>query len=126
MFKISFIVEDKHLAKVLHSVTGVALNLETRPVGNATMVQGKVVQQTESGHPYDVVANKLLSMQGAHLTGIQIKELIRQSGGTDTASGYYLKKLKEQKVLKSRSRGNYIVMASKQEVSVYVSYIVHC
>jgi len=115
MFKISFIVEDKHLAKVLHSVTGVALNLETRPVGNATMVQGKVTQQAESGNPYDVVANKLLSMQGAHLNGSQIKDLVMQSGGSDGSYGYYIKKLKDQKLLKARSRGNYIVMASKQE-----------
>lgn len=113
MFKIDFMVEDKHLPKAMHALNGLALNLSVVPVGNVVVKAGKVQQAEPGSSKAAIVAAKVAALStGATVNGTQIKAFITEVGGEVNGYSYYVKAMTDAGVLKAiaNRRGYYKVL----------------
>jgi hypothetical protein len=111
MFRIEFFVEDKHVAKVLHSLAGVALNLSTQSVANAVPTKGKkVVAKLSGGSIKDRVIELVQKHESTDLSTDELRAIIKEAGGMPISIGTYRNYLVEAKVIKMVSRGYYKIL----------------
>jgi hypothetical protein len=111
LFKLSFLVEDKNLPKVLHAVAGYALNMETpQPVGNTVVKKGKVKAKANGTSMPDLIAHELqVEMPDSSVTSSHLKKLLVKAGGAETSYNYLIKALVKRRVISSTSRGMYSI-----------------
>lgn len=112
MFKITYLVEDKHLAKAMHAVTSIALNLEVVPVINAMLaIKGKnkeVRQEQASTSLKGRLIDWIHANAGARLTSDELRAQYEKLGGTPSAlNGSMMSELIKTKRLKRISRGQF-------------------
>lgn len=113
MFKIDGLVEDKHVAKLMHAVAGLVMNFNCVPVVNAVKVGKKVVQETPGGSMADVVGAKVTALSsGATVSAAQIKNFIVEVGGGTNSSSYFMRSLIDKGIMKAiaNRRGFYKVL----------------
>ena len=110
LFRITFMVEDKNLPKVLHALTGLVLNMEPPvPVGNAKVAKGKIIQAHPAGSIKERMVQRLGAFPDPHITTEQIKALIKEVGGNAVSYAYVVAQLKEMKQLKLKKRGLWLI-----------------
>lgn len=113
MFRVAFFVDDKHLAQVLHAVTGVALNLETQPVANAKVAKpekaAKKVVAKEQGTPTERVASAVTKLDAATIDSKKLKEMIVAEGCAADSYSHFANNLVKRGVLERRSQGVFLI-----------------
>lgn len=115
MFRVLFFVEDKHLAQVLHSVTGVALNLETQPLTNAKVTKEKPattkkkVVAKDSGNVTEQLVTAVRGLPDVTITSKQLVKLVTDAGCSPDSYSHFTANLVKLGVLESRSRGVYLI-----------------
>lgn len=114
MFKIDFIVEDKHLAKVLYALAGFhVLNLSSVPVLNAKVDGGKVKQDGPAGSVKELVFSEFSKEfeKGTIIKPADLKTVVEKCGASSSSTSYFTSALMEQGLLKRMSkRGTYKVI----------------
>lgn len=120
MFRVAFFVDDKHLAHVLHAVTGVALNLETHPVANAKVEKGappfKKVVAKSHGTPTDRIAAAVAKLDAATVDSKKLKELVAAEGCSPDSYSHFASTLVKRGILERRSQGVFMI---KKEAKVH-------
>jgi hypothetical protein len=102
-------VEDKNLAKVMHALAGLILNMEgPQPVSNAKLTKGKVTAVSDASTLFGKAADALRSSSSEMVTTKELKIMLIDHGGSETSLPYLLKKLQEIRVLKhTKVKGTY-------------------
>lgn len=118
MFKVDFMVEDKYVAAVLHSLPQFkVLNMTCLPVTNVAVKGGKVTQAEPGTKIIDRLAAKLANFApGSTISMADFKALVTEAGSTSTTGfGSYIVALKERDILRSvkNRRGHYHIVAQK-------------
>lgn len=116
MFRIAFFVEDKHLAKALIAVEGIALNLEHQVVKNAKPVkEGGKTKVREKGEDPTSLKGKLSEWLlkeklGSRVTTKDMVEKYSSFGGDgNSVNTGMIKSFLDDGILKRISRGQYQV-----------------
>jgi len=104
MFRLSFFVEDKHLAEVLTNVAGRARDLQVLPVINAQpAANGKV--KAQAGSKLELVEKALRKTSRGASVGISMMRIALKSAGLSPASAqHFLKELVKAGQLKKGER----------------------
>lgn len=113
MFKIDGIVEDKHVAKLMHAVAGLVMNFNCVPMVNAVKTGKQVVQATPGTSMRAIVGTKVRALSsGATMSAVQLKAFITEVGGTTNSSSYFTKTLIDDGIIKpiANRRGFYKVL----------------
>ena len=105
-------VDGKNLHKFLRASAGLVVKMDVpRPVINAVMEKGAVKQvSTASGIKGRVIELVRQFNKGTDLPVSQLRTIIRQAGGVAETAGYYTQMLKNEKVLKMKTRGLWTVI----------------
>lgn len=112
MFRIVCMVEDKNLHKVLHAVAGLVANMEPpQPVTNALVVKGKVREVSQATSKQELFIEQLAKHHGETVTTTNMREMMIATGGHPSSINNLLSKLVEEKALKRKSKGIYMVTA---------------
>jgi hypothetical protein len=103
MFRISFFVEDKNLAGILHSIAGSTFNLEVRPVVNAQMVNGRLKQKVAT-----TLANFVAELKKAkEITADEARAAAQRSGYGPSSYSYLLQSIVKAGLIKKNGmKGN--------------------
>ena len=124
MFRIVCFIEDKNLAKVLHAMSGLVLNMEPpQPVINATI--SKSVKQTPPWKQMDVpeikqtsvatsikgrLAEYLDTIKGARVSIADLRTKWVEFGGLPTSlNGSLMTELAKEGHVKRVARGQYLI-----------------
>jgi hypothetical protein len=110
LWKFDFIVEGKHLERVMESISGVALNFQPpQPVGNAVVKKGKIKAESSATSIKDLVLNDFKERAPNTVFGsADVKNSITKHGGTDSAYNHYVKSLLEEGIINRRGRGQFV------------------
>lgn len=105
-------VDDKHLAKLLTAMAGVVIKMDMpRPVINAMVDKGEIKAISKGGSAKAGVANAIAKFaKGTELPISQIRTMIKDVGGSPDSASYYINSLKNEKVIKLKQRGTWIVL----------------
>lgn len=113
MFRIVCFVEDKHLPKILHAMSGLVLNMEPpQPVVNAVVKKGKVETSSMGDSVLARIKNLISSKlaKGDEFTSDTLKLMVKDAGGNVASTGTYRSRLVEDKTIKLKERGVYTVL----------------
>lgn len=117
MFRIECFVDDKHLAKVMHGLSGLCMELQVVPVVNAETKNGKVMAKT-SGDTTEMLAKWLHEQKKHVIRPDDIKQFCLQHGRAEKSYSNVLAKAKKAGLLsKPKGKGNqvsYTVMAVRK------------
>lgn len=109
MFRLTFFVEDKDLAKCLRAIAGMTFNMEPpQPVVNARKTSTGLKAQT-TGHLRDLVMRVLIQQKTKNVTTTQITKICTDLGFHETSVGYVIKTLTQIGFLRRSGRGKYSV-----------------
>ena len=115
MFKIAFLVEDKHLAAVLTSLTGKARELEVLPVQNAMPApNGKVVPRMNNS--YELFAESVRKSGKKEFNARTIKDLLKSDGRSSSSYSHLINRGVADKLFKRHEKDGhltYIVLPAK-------------
>jgi hypothetical protein len=105
MFRISFLVDDKHLAPVLTSLTGKARDLSVVPVGNVEAVpNGRGKHRTENS--YELFMNEVRKRGVKQMTPKDVKELLDSMGRSSSSYSHLLNRaMADRAIKKSKAPG---------------------
>ena len=104
MFRITCMVEDKHLADVLHAIVGKVLQMEApTPVANAVFKNGSVSAQT-GGRLVEMFALHLKRNKPSHVDTAFAKSFLSSVGRSPSSAGYLLKHAIDAALIK-KSKG---------------------
>lgn len=103
MFKIDFFVDDKNVARVMHALNGVALELSVVPVANAKSRGGKVKAVT-SGDSIEMFLAWIDKHDIAKITPSVIQDFMESLGRQRTSYSAFLGKAIKAGVVK-KARG---------------------
>ena len=104
MFRISFFVEDKQLAAVLHHIAGAGpKDLEVVPVANLKAKPNGELKVTARS----TVAGFLqaLKASGAKIDSASARAAAAECGGSAASYGYFLKKAIQQGAIRKKGSG---------------------
>ncbi len=117
MFRITFIVEDKNLPKVLHAITGLVLNMEPpQPVTNAVVVKpAKAPAKVEQASTATSIKGRLVeylgTIKGSRISTVEMRDKwVEYGGAPGSLNGSLLIQLKEENRIRSISRGFYTAL----------------
>lgn len=112
MFRIVCLVEDKNLHKVLHAVAGLVVNMEPpTPVVNAVIKNGKAVQASTASSKKDMLIEQLKPLRGKQVTTGEMKKMfVALGGGESSVNSTLTGHLMDEKVLKRKERGVFLVL----------------
>jgi len=107
MFKVSFFVDDKQLAPVMHAISGRVRNLEVVPVVNAAVAaNGHAKPAGPAGTMSDLLIEKLQKDKSERITRSEVKAWLETIGRPNASAGTLLSRLVAAKVLKpAKGRG---------------------
>lgn len=105
-------IEDKNLSKVLIALAGLVVNMDApQPVVNAVVKKGKLEQETSGSSLKDRVIEKLrMKRKGQVISSTDLTNIIAEVGGTPASKNYIQKLLFEEKFMKSKERGSYVIL----------------
>jgi hypothetical protein len=104
MFKFGFYTEDKHVAEVLRSIAGRAINMECVPVVNAAMEDGTVKPAT-NGRLLALFAAHLHTKKVATLTHEFLKNFVVSVGRAESAYTGLRAHAQDEGLLKKQGSG---------------------
>lgn len=106
MFRISYLVDDKHLATALRSLTGIARDLQVVPVVNAEPTKQRRVQALTDGHGYEILVDAMRKKGMTEITGPQAKSMMSEIGLTRSSYSHHLNEAVRNRLMKkSKSTG---------------------
>lgn len=105
-------VDGKNLHKLLRASAGLVVKMDVpRPVINAVIEKGTIRQSSNAKGVKEKVIELIGQFnKGTDIPTSQIKTLVGRAGGSEGGAGYYTQMLKEQKILKMKSRGLWTVL----------------
>jgi hypothetical protein len=101
MFKISFTVEDRHLAEILHKINKLAIELDITPLVNAIAKNGKLQQQ--NANSIEAFVKELKKFDTISATSA--REAVQKMGGSPGAYSYYLRQATKGGLIKKHAKG---------------------
>ena len=110
LWKFDFVVDGKHLEKVLESLTGVALDLQPpQKIGNAVVRQGKVKAASSATSIKDLVLNDIKAMPSNTVFGsTNVKDLVTKHGGAESGYAHYILAILKAGIAVRRGRGHFV------------------
>jgi predicted PilT family ATPase len=105
MFRISYLVDDKHLATALRSCTGIAHDLQVVPVVNATRTRNGDVKAKTDGRMSDMIVEYMREKDIAEITGPQVKAFVTEIGGAPQSYNHHINEAVKRKLLKKMGKG---------------------
>jgi hypothetical protein len=110
LWRFEFMVEGKHLERVMESISGVALNMKPpQPVGNAVVKKGKVKAESSASSYKDLVLKDFRDLApNSVFDAIAVKASIAKHGGSESAYNHYIRAILEEKIATRRSRGTFV------------------
>ena len=104
MFRISFFVEDKQLAGVLHQIAGAGpKDLEVVPVANLAAKKNGELKVTAQASVEGFL--QALRKSGAEINAESARAAAAQCGGSAASYGYFLKKAIQQGAIRKKGQG---------------------
>ncbi len=110
LWRFEFMVDGKHLERVMEAINGVALNFQApQPVGNAVVKKGKVAAASTAVSYKDLVLNDIKAMPtNTVFTSQEVKALIRKHGAADSAYNHYIMAILDAGAAVRRGRGHFV------------------
>lgn len=105
MFRIECFVEDKNLAKALHALNGIVLDLRTVPVANAAPAPDGDVIATTQGSTLDMLASWLAKKKVAQIKAKDAKQFQRDIGRSELGYSHTLRMAIDAKMLRKKGKG---------------------
>jgi hypothetical protein len=105
-------LEGKQIHKFLRAVTGIIVKADLpRPVINAVATKTEVKAKSQATGVKARFTELVRQFnKGTDLPTSQLRTLLKEAGAAEGGSGYYTQALKEDKVLKMKSRGLWTVI----------------
>jgi hypothetical protein len=103
MFRISFFVEDKHLAEVLRILANKTSVPEVTPVPNAAMVNGAV--KAKAGSAVELIHNRLIKTKSTTVRASDIKAVSEKVGLNPVSYQHFVKGMVKAGLLKRNGKG---------------------
>lgn len=105
-------VDGKNLHKLLRAGAGLIVKMDLpRPVINAVIDKGTVRAATGARGIKEKFTELVRQFaKGTDLPTSQLRNLMKQAGGSEGGIGYYTQALKNEKVLKLKERGLWTVL----------------
>jgi hypothetical protein len=115
MFKLECFIDDKQLAKAMHGLDGLVLDLKVLPVKNAVKKNGKL-KSTASGSTMEAIAGYIASNNLTEtITTKQIHEALKASGfSVGGVTNAIVNAVKAKIIKKGKERGQYVIL-NRQE-----------
>lgn len=112
MFRVTFMVDDKHLAGVLHAVAvHKVMNLENTPITNTVKTKNGKVEAASGGSSADLLLSHLTQNHLTEITSKDVHAFMEANGMTAKTSFNAIYSLIQRKVLKRTSvKGKYKVI----------------
>ena len=102
MFDVRFLVEDKKLPKALYAIDGLVHNLAVIPVRDAEVSNGEVRSTAKPGGPVAALIAAMTEIpKGTIIKSPELEDAVVAAGGRKASLSYFVKKLKEAKVLRA-------------------------
>jgi hypothetical protein len=109
MFRVSFFVDDKHLAPVMHGLAGMARDLLVVPVANAEVAPTGKVQARKSGENYELVfmqiKETMAKTDAPHFTSVQARQACSELGLSASSWNHFVSKMVETGVVTKHGSG---------------------
>lgn len=103
MFRITYLVDDKHLAPALRQLTGIARELHVEPVVNAVR-KGNEVHAKTDGAGYQSLLDYMTKTNMTEISGSQAKAAMTQLGLEPTSYSYHIQEALRRKLLKKAGK----------------------
>lgn len=110
--KLEAFIDDKKVAKVLHALNGLVMQMHIGPVRNAKAKNGKV---TEAGEPVsgrDFVLAVIRQTVAAGRTSFKLNEVTDFAGNAVSRTAIYnaIHAMKKAKLLRGKGGGQYLIL----------------
>lgn len=100
MFRIAFMIEDKHVANMLHTVAGVAIDLQVVPVVNVGRVANGKATPATNGDPIELFIAMMKKRKLTSVNAKSAKDLMQEIGLARTSYYYVIKRAMAAHLLK--------------------------
>lgn len=118
MFKVDCYVEDKNLASVLRSLSGVAREVRAVPAVNAEPTKAGGVKAPTNGNLVAMFAAKLKKIKAKEVTPDTARAFLKMIGASPASYGYLIKKAVEHGVLSRKGTGREVAYAFTGKVTL--------
>lgn len=103
MIRVECFVDDKNIAKVLHVLNGLVLNLQVQPVVNAKKNGSKIVAETSGGTLLEFLEKHLNDTKTKEISPREIADVVESSGRSRKSYYYVTKQAIAAKLLKKKA-----------------------
>jgi hypothetical protein len=110
MFRVSFFVEDKHLAPVMHGLAGVAKDLQVVPVANAVAGANGTVA-AKAGSAVELIVKEIKARKVEGFTPDLLRAAIKKAGLNPNSFGYFVKQLRAANAITTTGKGAKVIYA---------------
>lgn len=107
MFRIECFCDDKNLARTMHALNGLVLNLNVAPVVNAIKANGTKLQAQTDGDAVSLLAQWLKQHGLKEVDSKHLRQFQRDVGRSEGGYSYTLRQAQGAKLLKKISNGHH-------------------
>ena len=115
MFKVDCFVDDKNVAKLMHSLSGLAVNLQVVPVRNVKKSSNGKLESTAAGTTGEAIVQFASDNKLTVMTPKLVSEALKIHGfATGGQSSAITNAVKAKLLKKTKKRGQYVVNTAKE------------
>jgi len=113
VFKVECFIDDKHLAKVMHGLDGLVVDLRVVPVRNAVKKNGKL-QSSAASSALEAIMAYARQAKLTVITAKQIQDAMKSYGFSPQGYSTAIATAKKAKVLKKgKGSGEYVIVTKE-------------